>query len=96
MKSKLMAVVFATSLFVAVPSFAEDTPPVNPPAEKTCTDNGWGISSIVNSVLSAPSELHSTYPKITGTLALAVVAIIAYNLGKDNDEKEVNRASDLI
>lgn len=88
MKNKLMGALLATSMFVAVPAFAEDaTPPV---------DSGWGISSVLSSVVNAPGDLHGSYPKVTGVAALAIVAIIAYKMGAAEAEENPTRDGDLI
>ncbi len=96
MKSKVMAVVLATSLFTAVPSLATDAPSTVAPSTDAATAKSWGIGSMVSTVLNAPGSWHKSHPKITGTLALAVVAIIAYNLGKDSDEEKSKKAEELI
>lgn len=104
MKNTLMRAVFTVSMLVACPIGAADAPTVSPAlvvknidtSSVDTTSAGWGICSVVSSVLSTPGSLHSKNPKITSALLLAVVAIIAYRIGAAEADEVKTKEGDLI
>lgn len=105
MKNKLMGFVFTISMLTVAPILAaEASAPAAPTVVSEVTvetpvvvDSTGMFTSVLTTLLS-PSQWHKGKAAyVSGTVALAVVAMIAYNLGKaDVEETSKTKEGDLL